>query len=72
MKVRDWTKLIVCVLVVGAAAFLTYTGKIPAEAGVGLITAVLGYVFGNGHGIYEQRKANKGSGMVNGEANVDE
>jgi len=72
MTVRDWTKLIVCVLVVGAATFLTYAGKIPGEAGVGLITAVLGYVFGNGHGIYEQRKANKGSGMVNGEANVDE
>jgi uncharacterized membrane protein YGL010W len=72
MTVRDWTKLIVCVLVVGAASFLTYTEKIPAEAGVGLITAVLGYVFGNGHGIYEQRKDNKGSGMVNGKAKVDE
>jgi hypothetical protein len=48
MMVRDWTKLIICVLVVGAATFLTYTGKIPGEAGVGLITAVLGYVFGNG------------------------
>lgn len=72
MTVRDWTKVIVCVLVVGAATFLTYTGKIPGEAGVGLITAVLGYVFGNGHGICEQRMANKGSGTVNGEAKVDE
>jgi hypothetical protein len=72
MTVKDWTKLIVCVLVVGAATFLTYTGKIPGEAGVGLITAVLGYVFGNGHGIYEQRMANKRSGTVNGKAKVDE
>jgi hypothetical protein len=72
MTVRDWSKLIVCVLVVGAAAFLTYTEKIPAEAGVGLITAVLGYVFGNGHGIYEQRMVNKGSETVNGKAKVDE
>ena len=72
MTVRDWTKLIVCVLVVGAATFLTYTGKIPGEAGVGLITAVLGYVFGNGHAIYEQRTSNVGSGTVNGKTNVDE
>jgi len=36
--------------------FLTYTGKIPGEAGVGLITAVLGYVFGNSHAVFESKQ----------------
>ena len=66
MTIRDITKLIVCVLVVVAASWLTYVGKIPGEAGVGLITAVLGYVFGNGHAIFEQQKTNGGSAKVNG------
>lgn len=66
MTIRDLTKLIICVIVVVAASFLTYVGKIPAEAGVSIITAVLGYVFGNGHAIFEQRKANGGSAKVDG------
>ena len=66
MTIRDLTKLIICVLVVAAASWLTYVGKIPGEAGVGLITAVLGYVFGNGHAIFEQQKPNTGSEKVNG------
>jgi len=66
MTVKDWTKLVVCIMVIGVSAFLTYTGKIPGEAGVGLITAVLGYVFGNGHAIYEQKRSNGGSGEING------
>jgi len=53
MQVGSWTKLVICVLVIGASVFLTYTGKIPGEAGVGLITAVLGYVFGNSHAVFE-------------------
>lgn len=61
MTIRDLTKLIVCILVVAAASWLTYVGKIPGEAGVSIITAVLGYVFGNGHAIFEQQKVNKGS-----------
>jgi len=56
MQVGSWTKLIICVLVIGVSAFLTYTGKIPGEAGVGLITAVLGYVFGNSHAVLEANK----------------
>lgn len=55
MVIASWTKLLVCILVVLAATFLTYTGKIPGEAGVGIITAVIGYVFGNSHGVLESR-----------------
>ena len=55
MCVRDITKLIICVMVVIAGSLLTYYEKIPGEAGVGLITAVLGYVFGNGHGVFEYK-----------------
>lgn len=56
MVIASWTKLLVCILVVLAATFLTYTGKIPGEAGVGIITAVIGYVFGNSHGVIENRQ----------------
>jgi len=59
MEIKDYTKLIVCVLVVIAATFLSYNNKIQSDAAVGLITAVLGYVFGNGHGILESRNNNK-------------
>jgi len=55
VNVTSWTKLIICVMVIGVSSFLTYTEKIPAEAGVGLITATLGYVFGNAHGIIENK-----------------
>jgi len=59
MVIASWTKLVICVLVICVATFLTYHGKIPGEAGVGLITATLGYVFGNSHGLMESRKYNK-------------
>ncbi len=56
MQVGSWTKLVICVLVICTSTFLTYTGKIPGEAGVGLITAVLGYVFGNSHAVLENKQ----------------
>jgi len=55
MQVGSWSKLVICVLVICVSTFLTYTGKIPGEAGVGLITAVLGYVFGNSHAVIENK-----------------
>lgn len=61
MVIASWTKLLVCILVVLAASFLTYTGKIPGEAGVGIITAVLGYVFGNSHGVLEGKSKARGA-----------
>lgn len=50
------SKLYVVILVIVAAVTLLLAEKIASEAGVGLITACLGYVFGNGHGIIEGRK----------------
>jgi len=55
VQVGSWSKLVICVLVICVSTFLTYTGKIPGEAGVGLITAVLGYVFGNSHAVFESK-----------------
>jgi hypothetical protein len=46
-----WTKLAVVVLVTVAASILGYGGKIDSQAVVALLSAALGYVFGNGHGI---------------------
>jgi len=60
MKIGSWSKLIVCVLVIGVSTFLTYFGKIPGEAGVGLLSATLGYVFGNSHGVVETRNTKIG------------
>ena len=53
MVITNWTKLVVCVLVLVAASLGLLTKTIDGEAGVGLIMGVLGYVFGNGHGIAE-------------------
>ncbi|MHA1482399.1 MAG: hypothetical protein ACTSQA_03040 [Candidatus Heimdallarchaeaceae archaeon] len=59
MNIASWTKLVICIMVIVVATFLTYCNKIPGEAGVGLITAVLGYVFGNAHGLMENKRINK-------------
>jgi len=59
VNIASWTKLIICIIVIGVATFLTYYDKIPGEAGVGVITAVLGYVFGNAHGLMESKRINK-------------
>jgi hypothetical protein len=68
--VGSWTKLIVCILVIIVASFLTYAGKIPGEAGVGLITAVLGYVFGNSHAVFEQRNRETPGAVMQGTGGV--
>jgi hypothetical protein len=58
ISVGELTKLIVCVLVILAAMILGSMKSISSEATVGLITACLGYVFGNGHGILSANRAN--------------
>lgn len=55
MIIKQWTKLLVCVLVVAAATSLIITNKIDSAAGVALISGVMGYVFGNGHAIVEDK-----------------
>ncbi len=51
MKVDSWTKLFVVVIVCVAASVLGYAGKIDSQAVVALLSAALGYVFGNAHGV---------------------
>jgi len=64
VNVVSWTKLIVCVLVIAVATLLTFYEKIPGEVGVGLITATLGYVFGNAHSIIESNHVTKKEGTL--------
>jgi len=64
VQIGSWTKLVICILVICSSVFLTYTGKIPGEAGVGLITAVLGYVFGNSHAVIENKEKFRKEGTM--------
>lgn len=51
MTVDSWTKLAVVIIVCVAASVLGYFGKIDSQAVVALLSAALGYVFGNAHGV---------------------
>jgi uncharacterized protein (DUF2164 family) len=53
----ELTKLMVILVVIISAVVLLVVEKVAPEAGVGLITASLGYVFGNGHGIMTAQRA---------------
>jgi len=55
MEVKQWTKLVCLVMVIAATTFLGFYDKIAPEAVAGIISACLGYVFGNGHAILEQK-----------------
>ncbi len=55
MTIRDYTKLVVAVLIVIAVAILGYHGKIESEAVVALLGALAGYVFGNAHHLIERK-----------------
>lgn len=57
MQIESWTKLAVVVLVCVAAAVLGYAAKIDSQAVVALLSAALGYVFGNSHGVASVRRA---------------
>lgn len=57
IEMAGLTKLIVCVLIVIAAIILGIYNVIAGEAVVGLLSGVLGYVYGNGHGIYSAKKS---------------
>ena len=51
MEISNWTKLAVVVIVCVAAIILGYAGKLDSQAVVALLSASLGYVFGNAHGV---------------------
>ena len=53
----DVTKFVTMCLVVGGTVFLTYAGKVDAQACVALLGAAMGYVFGNGSKIAADRRA---------------
>lgn len=55
MKVGDWCKLITLVIVNLGIIILLLFSTIPAEAGVPVLAASLGYVFGNTHGVIETK-----------------
>jgi len=62
MVIKQWTKLVVCALVLICSTALMMCNKVDSTGGVAMITAVLGYVFGNGHAIAENRtKSNTSS-----------
>lgn len=55
MIIKQWTKLVVCILVIVSTTLLLMFGKIDGAAGVALISGTMGYVFGNGHAIAEKK-----------------
>lgn len=59
MKVGDWTKLITLILVDLGVIFLLLFDVISGEAGLPILAASLGYVFGNTHAVISEKKLNK-------------
>jgi len=57
MHIENWTKLSVCVIVCVTAGVLGFYGRIDAQAVVALLSAVLGYVFGNAHGVISANRS---------------
>jgi len=51
MEISNWTKLAVVVIVCAAAIILGWGEKLDSQAVVALLSASLGYVFGNAHGV---------------------
>ena len=63
MEISNWTKLAVVVIVCAAAIILGWGDKLDSQAVVALLSASLGYVFGNAHGIISaQENSNKVQG----------
>lgn len=56
MDISGWTKMIVCVSAVAGCIVLGVTGVIDGSSCTGILMGVLGYVFGNGHGILSAKR----------------
>jgi len=52
----QWTKLATIVMVIAACMYLGGQRILDSEAVAAILSACLGYVFGNAHGIAERRK----------------
>lgn len=62
----NWTKLITLLMVGLGTIILAGMKIVSAEAAIGTLSACLGYVFGNGHGLAEaQRYVSKNLGKGN-------
>lgn len=55
MKVGNWTKLAALIIVNMGIIILMYFLVVPAEVGVPVLAASLGYVFGNGQAVVERK-----------------
>lgn len=62
MTVKDWLKAIVSVGVLISVSLLMYLGTVPPDVGTPIIAALLGYVFGNSHGVIEAKQEMKRHG----------
>ena len=60
MVIGDWTKLLCVILVIAAAFILGFYEKLPGEAVASIISACLGYVFGNSHAVFEKKEQARG------------
>lgn len=56
MQIDGWTKLLVVLLVDGITGWLGHSGVLDSQAVVAILSASLGYVFGNGHGIMSAQR----------------
>jgi len=63
MEISSWTKLAVVVIVCVAAIILGYAGKLDSQAVVALLSASLGYVFGNAHGVISAISSQNAQGL---------
>jgi len=66
MEISSWTKLAVVVIVCVAAIILGYAGKLDSQAVVALLSASLGYVFGNAHGVISAISSQNTQGLSKG------
>lgn len=53
MSIKDWTKLVTVIAVIATVTYLGAVQVLNGEAVAGIISACLGYVFGNAHGVIE-------------------
>lgn len=53
----QWSKMVALILVCTGTSILAAMGKVNGDAAIGIFGACLGYVFGNGHGIIEAKRA---------------
>ncbi len=59
MKIGSWTKLITLLVVDIGVILLALFGVLNEQGVIAVLSASLGYVFGNSHGVIEQKIQDK-------------